>query len=51
MLRVGDKVIQTVNDYDKEVFNGDVGQIKQFDIHEPDARQWRLMIAWSLRLV
>ncbi len=31
MLRVGDKVIQTVNNYDKEVFNGDVGQIKQFD--------------------
>lgn len=32
LFRVGDKVIQTVNDYDKEVFNGDVGQIKQFDM-------------------
>jgi exodeoxyribonuclease V alpha subunit len=27
----GDKVIQTVNNYDKEVFNGDIGQIKEID--------------------
>jgi exodeoxyribonuclease V alpha subunit len=27
----GDKVIQTVNDYDKDVFNGDMGQIKRID--------------------
>lgn len=26
-FRVGDKVIQTENNYDKEVFNGDIGQI------------------------
>lgn len=32
MMRVGDKVIQTVNNYDKEVFNGDVGRIRQFDM-------------------
>jgi len=28
----GDKVIQTVNNYDKEVFNGDIGLIEQLDI-------------------
>lgn len=28
---VGDKVIQTANDYDKEVYNGDVGIIKAID--------------------
>jgi exodeoxyribonuclease V alpha subunit len=27
MFRVGDKVLQTVNNYDKEVFNGDIGRI------------------------
>jgi exodeoxyribonuclease V alpha subunit len=27
----GDKVIQTVNDYDKEVFNGDIGLIRSVD--------------------
>jgi exodeoxyribonuclease V alpha subunit len=27
----GDKVIQTVNDYDKEVFNGDIGRIARID--------------------
>lgn len=26
-FRVGDKVLQTQNDYDKEVFNGDIGRI------------------------
>ncbi len=29
-----DKVIQTVNNYDKEVFNGDIGQIAGIDIEE-----------------
>lgn len=29
-----DKVIQTVNNYDKEVFNGDIGQIIEIDIEE-----------------
>ena len=28
---VGDKVIQTENDYDKEVFNGDIGLIQSID--------------------
>jgi len=30
----GDKVIQTVNDYDKEVFNGDIGRIERIDEQE-----------------
>ena len=30
----GDKVIQTVNNYDKEVFNGDIGQILKIDVEE-----------------
>ncbi len=30
----GDKVIQTVNNYDKEVFNGDIGQIVKIDSEE-----------------
>jgi len=29
--RVGDRVMQVVNDYDKDVFNGDVGVIAQID--------------------
>ena len=29
-----DKVIQTVNNYDKEVFNGDIGQITAIDVEE-----------------
>jgi exodeoxyribonuclease V alpha subunit len=30
-FRVGDKVIQTHNNYDKEVFNGDIGHIVSID--------------------
>ena len=30
----GDKIIQTVNNYDKEVFNGDIGQIVEIDTEE-----------------
>jgi exodeoxyribonuclease V alpha subunit len=30
----GDKVIQTVNNYEKEVFNGDIGRIVEMDIEE-----------------
>jgi exodeoxyribonuclease V alpha subunit len=30
----GDKVIQTVNNYDKEVFNGDIGQIVKVDTED-----------------
>ncbi len=30
----GDKVIQTVNDYDKDVFNGDIGAVSRIDPDE-----------------
>ena len=30
----GDKVIQTVNNYEKEVFNGDIGRIVEIDVDE-----------------
>jgi exodeoxyribonuclease V alpha subunit len=33
---VGDKVIQTVNNYDKEVFNGDIGQVIEMDLEESE---------------
>lgn len=33
---IGDKVIQTVNNYDKEVFNGDIGFIKAIDHEESE---------------
>lgn len=35
-LRVGDRVIQTVNDYDREVFNGDLGVITTIDLEEQE---------------
>lgn len=31
LLRVGDKVMQTRNNYEKEVFNGDIGYIRSMD--------------------
>ena len=31
VYRVGDKVMQTENDYDKDVYNGDIGRIKRID--------------------
>jgi exodeoxyribonuclease V alpha subunit len=34
LFRVGDKVMQTRNNYDKEVFNGDNGRIYAFDTEE-----------------
>jgi exodeoxyribonuclease V alpha subunit len=30
-FRVGDKVLQTVNDYQKEVYNGDIGRVLDID--------------------
>jgi exodeoxyribonuclease V alpha subunit len=35
-FRVGDKVLQTVNDYDKEVFNGDVGRVEKIDVENQE---------------
>ncbi|MCG9890860.1 MAG: ATP-dependent RecD-like DNA helicase [Thermosynechococcaceae cyanobacterium MS004] len=34
ILRVGDRVIQKVNDYNREVFNGDLGVIEFIDLEE-----------------
>jgi exodeoxyribonuclease V alpha subunit len=31
-FRVGDKVIQTVNNYEKRVFNGDIGRLRRIDM-------------------
>lgn len=32
VYRVGDKVMQTENDYDKDVYNGDIGRITHIDL-------------------
>jgi exodeoxyribonuclease V alpha subunit len=34
VFRVGDKVMQTVNNYDKNVYNGDIGRIAALDVVE-----------------
>ena len=36
ILRVGDRVIQHVNDYQREVFNGDIGTITTIDLEEQE---------------
>ncbi len=36
ILRVGDRVIQKVNDYNREVFNGDLGTITAVDTEEQE---------------
>jgi exodeoxyribonuclease V alpha subunit len=36
VLRVGDRVIQQVNDYTREVFNGDLGTISRIDVEEQE---------------
>jgi exodeoxyribonuclease V alpha subunit len=33
-FQIGDKLIQTENDYDKEVFNGDIGTVERIDVVE-----------------
>jgi exodeoxyribonuclease V alpha subunit len=35
-LRVGDRVIQQVNDYNREVFNGDLGVVTNIDLEEQE---------------
>lgn len=34
LFRVGDKVLQTRNNYDKQVFNGDLGRLVELDLEE-----------------
>jgi exodeoxyribonuclease V alpha subunit len=36
-LRVGDKVMQSRNDYERDVFNGDVGEVVSVDVEEGTA--------------
>ena len=36
ILRVGDRIIQQVNDYNRDVFNGDVGTIISIDLEEQE---------------
>jgi exodeoxyribonuclease V alpha subunit len=36
ILRVGDRVIQQVNDYQREVFNGDLGIVASIDLEEQE---------------
>jgi exodeoxyribonuclease V alpha subunit len=38
VFRVGDKVMQTRNNYDKEVYNGDIGRIHAIDFTEQTFR-------------
>jgi exodeoxyribonuclease V alpha subunit len=45
-FRVGDKVMQTENDYDKEVWNGDLGLVESID---PDAQE--IAISFDGRIV
>ncbi len=35
-FREGDRVMQTENDYDKDVFNGDIGRIERVDVPEQE---------------
>jgi exodeoxyribonuclease V alpha subunit len=37
IFRVGDRVMQQVNDYNREVFNGDIGIITGIDLEEQEA--------------
>ncbi len=36
--RLGDKVMQIRNDYDKEVFNGDIGRVSRVDLEDRELR-------------
>jgi exodeoxyribonuclease V alpha subunit len=45
-FRSGDKVMQTINDYDKDVFNGDLGFVQAVD---PDDQ--KLVVNFDGRLV
>lgn len=36
ILRQGDRVIQLINDYDRDVFNGDIGTIRSIDTEAQD---------------
>ena len=46
LFRLYDKIMQTRNDYEKEVYNGDIGRIEQIDLDEQ-----RLLIRFDDRLI
>ncbi len=46
MIKVGDKVMQTKNNYEKEVFNGDIGRVESVDEEES-----KLLINFDGRLI
>jgi exodeoxyribonuclease V alpha subunit len=46
ILRVGDRVIQQVNDYTREVFNGDIGTMVSVDVEEQE-----VVVQFTERLV
>ncbi|HEX2882158.1 MAG TPA: ATP-dependent RecD-like DNA helicase [Polyangiaceae bacterium] len=37
-FRVGDKVLQTKNDYDRDIYNGDIGFVEQVDSEQRELR-------------
>jgi exodeoxyribonuclease V alpha subunit len=51
IYRVGDRVMQTRNDYDKQVFNGDIGFVDSISILEKlltvDFADHKVVYAWS----
>ena len=42
----GDKVMQIENDYDKEVYNGDIGFVADVEPEEPTHRQLRRALGY-----
>jgi exodeoxyribonuclease V alpha subunit len=64
ILRVGDRVIQLKNDYEREVFNGDLGMVGSIDSTEQEVKIWfedreviydyadlnELGLAWSISI-
>jgi len=50
-LRVGDKVMQVRNDYDRDVFNGDVGQVISAQVADGEDEDLRLQVDFDGRSV
>lgn len=52
-LREGDRVIQTKNNYDLKVFNGDIGIIDKIytEVDEDGVEAWRMDIEYPLKVV
>ena len=50
-FRLGDKVLQVKNDYDKDVWNGDVGRVTRLESASPDKNEHRLVIDFDGREV